>query len=119
MAKTKKPNFGPREAIITLAALVSIITGGRFIYAWVSGDVVVFEIFVCDQNGYPRTDVAIETPSGPRYPDAHGKIIACPKWIGEMITFHDVSTWQLLGSQKLTRSENERLVKLIIPKKLK
>lgn len=116
MAKTKKPNLGLREVIITLAALVSIITGCRFIFAWVSGVVADFQIFVCDPDGFPRTDVAIETPSGTRYPDAHGKIIACPEWIDEMITIHDGKTWQLLGRQKLTRGENERFIKLIIPK---
>ena len=119
MIKTNSKKLGLRKILITLAALVTIITGGKLIYAWFVGgvDVNEFYIFIRDQDGYPRIDIAIETPNGPRYPDAHGKIIARQNWIDQIITIHDVKTWRLLGRQKITRCENERFVELIITKR--
>jgi len=136
----RKGGLEIRAVIAITASILTAITASSIILNWLDGNIALvcalltvvvsvgivlgkhrdereFHLFLCDDKGYPRTDVAIESPSGPRYPDDHGKVVASPSWNGLEITIHDAKTWQLLDTQRINNIENKRIVKIILKDK--
>lgn len=112
--KERKTGFREfSEPIVAVAALLTIVS---IIATWKtnSGE---FEILLTDQLGFPCSDLAIESPDGPRYADEHGKILARDTWNGSEITVHDSETWRIVDTCTVMKRKHQRVVRIIIKRK--
>lgn len=114
MEKRRKFRSDLRENVSTLAALLTIIICVGVFSGWVINRNKEFDIFLCDQTGLPRTDLAVETPDGIRYTYNHGKIVGKTSWIGQEISIHEARTWRWIDDRRLIKRDAERMVKMIV-----
>jgi len=133
-----RPSVG--EVVGIAASLLTIITASAIVFDWIGREVAVvgsiltvivsaavvlvdrrregeFQLFLCDEKGFPRTDIAIESPTGTRYADEHGKVTASTTWNGQEVTIHDVRTWRLLGTATIDNKEKRQIVKVVVKDK--
>ena len=104
------------EWIYILAGIATIIGTILAIYRSVVRRHKV-RLFVCDQSGLPRPDIAIVGPFDTVYPDEHGTVWVAGKWVGETIKIHDKETWRLLISVELTRVGDDSTIPIVLPAK--
>ena len=140
MHKDGKTAVAVTGVLAIAASVITVMTGGAVLLDWVDGRIAVFgalviallgvvmtlwrrtghedqhefQLFMCDAAGFPRTDVAIEGPSGTRYPDAHGIITVNSAWHGQEITIHDVRTWRLLQTEVIDNTQNKRIARIVL-----
>ncbi len=104
-----------RQGIILAAAIVTVLTAGPPLWRWVGED--YFEVLFVDEVGFPRVNLVIETPDGPRSTCNGGTIIAKSSWIGKQIIVKEEQTGRWIMSLTLERRRGERIVKLVVPRR--
>jgi len=106
---------GFKEAIYAAAAILSIVTAVLMIWRWIVNRDEEYGISLVNNAGFPRIDVAIETPDGLRFPNQRGIIENCNgAWNGQKIMIYNTKTWQLLDTRTIKRKKGERIVKVVI-----
>ncbi len=102
--------------ILTVVALaVSIVAGCVFLYDYAAGKDDPFTLFFCDEEGFARTGLLVETPDGERKTEDNGKLVCPVSWHGKDIDIFLLEPRCWLKTVKLFRPKNGQTVRIIIP----
>lgn len=105
-----------KGAIIVLAAIATILTFIIAVYGVIRcWNNVPIDILLCDNRGYPRTDVWFEVADLRCNPDDLGRVGIAGKYLGSTIMVFETSTGRRLLTTKLEKAGNESTITIIIP----
>ena len=105
-----------KETIIVLAAIATILTFIIAVYGVIrrwNNDPI--DIFLCDNRGFPRTDVWVEVGDLRCNPDVHGRVRIPGKYLGSTIMVFETSNGRRLLTTKIEKVGKELTITIIIP----